>query len=247
MRNWIVCFLLALTPVGPGAAQQAGPQVKSEEEQQALAALQTAQDPQSRAAAAKLLLKNFPDSDFKEAANYVAMLSYQQMNDYESMLLYGEQTLAVNPDNVGVLVSLAYAIPIRTREFDLDKDEKLAKAEDFAKRALVVIPNMPKMDPNLTDEQWLMTKKDFMAQVNEALGMVALKREEHEKAEQFLKKAITLATQPSPMAHFSLAQSQKEQGKIDAALESINKCLADGGVPGTDFAEKLKAAIEQAQ
>ena len=60
------------------------------------------------------------------------------------MLLYGENTLELNPDNIDTLVSLSYAIPARTGEFDLDKDEKLAKAEDYAKRALLAIPHSGK-------------------------------------------------------------------------------------------------------
>ena len=50
------------------------------------------------------------------------------MNDFDNMLLYGGMVLDSNPAagvKVGTLISLANAIPLRTREFDLDKEEKL--------------------------------------------------------------------------------------------------------------------------
>lgn len=252
MNRIIISALVALTLVGgllaQGAgtpAQQAGPQTKSQEELDAVLAIQNATDPQVRVDAAQNLLKNFPKSEFVEMANYMAMLSYQQLNDFENMMIFGEKTLESNPDNVGVLISLAYAIPTRTREFDLDKDEKLAKAEDFAKRSLTLIPNMPKLDPNVPDEQWLMAKKDFMAQANESLGLVAVKRGEHAEAEILLKKALNLAAEQDAQTLYNLALALKGQDKRDEALDVVNKSIAAGGVG--DHAQRLKTELEQAK
>src|SRR5690606_29059703 len=99
------------------------------------------------------------------------------LNDFENMMIYGEETLKHNPDNIGVLLQLSYAIPTRTREFDLDKEEKLNKAEDFAKRAVTLVPNQEKPNPNLSDDEWLLAKKDFMSQAHISLGLIELKRE----------------------------------------------------------------------
>ena len=228
-------------------ASAQGPQPKSQEEFDAIVAIQSAEDPAARAEAAKQLLLTFKDTEFKEMANYMLMVSYQQLDDFENMMLYGERTLEINPDNPGVLLQLAYAIPTRTRQFDLDKEEKLTKAEDFATRALTLVPNMEKLNPNVTDEDWLIVKKDFMSQGNEALGIIAAKRANYDQAVDFLTKAIGLQPQPSPMTHYHLAEAYMKAGKKAEATTSIDQAITLSGVPlgsGADAAQNLKKEID---
>ncbi len=249
MKRLLVTLSLAAAMAVSAFAQQAQPQPKSQEEVDAIMAVQGAQDPTARIAAAEKLLKDFKDTEFKEFANYMMMLSYQQLNDFENMLIFGDETLKHNEDNVGVLLQLSFAIPTRTREFDLDKEEKLSKAEDYAKRAITLIPNLPKMDPNLPDEEWLATKKDFMSQANESLGLIAFKRENFDGAVESLTKAIELAEAPTGSTLYHLANAYHRGGDATKALEAVNKSIAAGGMQmtdGTNAAEDLKKKIEAA-
>lgn len=252
MNRWILALALALSLTAPvvaqdaapaEAAEQAGPQPKSQEELDALMAVQNAAGPEDRAAAADKLLKDFPETEFTEFANYMQMLAYMEMNDFDNMVIFGERTLEINPENVGVLLQLASTIPTRVGTFDLDKEEKLGKAEDFANKAMTLVPNLAKMDPAMTDDQWLLVKKDFMGQANEALGLVAAKRDDHAKAVEFLTKSLTLASQQSSQTFYFLAESYQKQGKKDEALNAINKTLELGNFP-TSIATALKTKIE---
>lgn len=236
-----ISFLIALA-LACTAALWAQPQPKSQQELDAVMAIQNAQDPDARIAAAENLLKEFKDTEFKEFANYMTMLSYQQKNDFENMMVFGERTLEHNPDNVGVLLQLSYAIPLRTREFDLDKEEKLSKSEDFAKRAITLVPNLTKPDPNLPDEEWLLTKKDFMAQANESLGLVALKRENYDVASEQFRKALDLAPQQNATTFFYLAQALHKSGKNDEAMTAVDTAISKGFDAG--MAGALKKQIE---
>ena len=243
-RLFLILSLVAAFTVSATAQDQ--PQPKSQEEVDAIMAVQDAQDPTLRIAAAEKLLKDFKDTEFKEFANYMMMLSYQQLNDFENMLIFGDETLKHNADNVGVLLQLSFAIPTRTREFDLDKEEKLSKAEDYAKRAMTLIPNLPKMDPNLPDEEWLLTKKDFMSQANESLGLIALKRENYDAAIESLTKALELAEQQTGTTLYHLATAYHKSGNKDMALETVDKSIAAGGMQmtdGKDAAQDLKSEI----
>ncbi len=245
MKRFLTLAAVVLACAGLAPAQ--GPQPKSQKEYDAVLAVQNAQDPNVRAEAAKKLLTDFKDTDFKEFANYMLMISYQQLDDFENMMVYGERTLEINPENPGVLLQLAYAIPTRTREFDLDKEEKLTKAESFASRALTLIPNLQKIDPNMPDEVWLETKKEFMAQANESLGVIAAKRENYDEAATYLTKAIELEPQQNPMTHYHLANAYMNSGKKAEALAAVNRCITLGGVPlggGGDAAKTLKEKIE---
>jgi tetratricopeptide (TPR) repeat protein len=166
------------------------------------------------------------------------------------MLLYGERTLSINPDSAGTLISLANAIPMRTREFDLDKDEKLAKAEDFAKRALTLIPNLSKPNPDMPDDQWLMAKKDFMASAYESLGLVAMKRKTFPAAEENFRKSLEITAEQTAATFFYLGQSLKEQGKKDEAVAALDQAIARGDFKmgdGRPAAATLKAEIQNAK
>ncbi len=215
-------------------------QFKSQEEATAFTAIQNAASAQARAAAGKAFISQFPKSPAAGLAQYMTMLSYQQMNDFDNMLLYGEMVLeSVKQPGMlaGTLISLAGAIPSRTREFDLDKEEKLGKAEDYAKRAMALIPTLPKMDPNMTDDEWLVTKKEFMSQCHDALGGVALKREDFAAAEASLRKALELAAEPVPFTMYNLATALSKQDKRDEALAMADNCIAVGGVQLGDGSE----------
>ena len=246
MKRFLTLAAVILACAGLAPAQ--GPQPKSQKEFDAVMAVQSAEDPKVRAEAAQKLLTDFKDTEFKEFANYMLMISYQQLDDFENMMVYGERTLEINPSNPGVLLQLAYAIPTRTREFDLDKEEKLTKAEDFASRALTLIPNLEKIDPNMPDEVWLDTKKEFMAQANESLGVIEAKRANYDEAAAFLTKAIGLQPQQNPMTHYHLADAYMNAGKKAEATTAVNQAITLGGVPvgdGTDAAKVLKEKIEK--
>lgn len=248
MTKRILGVALVLALCAPIFAQQ--PQAKTQEELDVLMEIEDATDPDERIGAIHKLLTNFKDTEFKEFANLMMMLSYQAKNDFEMMVLYGERTLELNPDNIDTLVSLSYAIPARTGEFDLDKDEKLAKAEDFAKRALLAIPTLENPNPDLSADAWLIAKKDFMSQAHDSLGLVALKRKDYQAAEKSLRQSLQVASKQSASTFYHLASALNKQGKNDEALTMADKSIAAGGVMadgGQDLAKVLKAQLIKAK
>jgi tetratricopeptide (TPR) repeat protein len=239
-------FLLLLVFTLAIATLCFGQQAKSDEEFNAAMAVQNATDANARIAAAENLLIEFKDTEFREFANLMLMASYQELDDLENMIIYAEETLNINPNNVGVLLELAYAIPSRTRQFDLDKEEKLSSAEGYAAKALALVPNMTNPNPDVPNDQWLTIKKDYMSRGNESLGVVESKRENYDGAVAFLQKAIALAPDPMPMTHYHYADALLSAGKREEALAAINQSITLGGIPlggGADAAKELKAFI----
>ena len=249
MSRKILISLYAFLIAAPLLGQQE-PRPKSQEEAEALQALLAARDPDTRIEAAEKILKNFKNTDFKDTVLYHATVSYQEKNDLVKMLIYGERTLEVNPEHVPTLVALAYAISMRTRQFDLDKGDKLAQSEDYAKRALRLIPTMPKPNAQTPDDQWLLTKKDLMSQAHESLGAVAMLREDYAGAEESFQSALKVAAEPTGITFFRLAQCLGKQGKYDEAIDAADKSIAAGGVrrgDGQDLAQLLKQAIAKSK
>ena len=247
MKQILTLILTGLVCLASLVAQM--PQFKSQAEIDAFMSVQSAATAQERASAGADFIAKYPKSEAVGLASYMTMLSYQQLNDFDNMLLYGGMVLDANPApgmKVGTLISLANAIPLRTREFDLDKEEKLSRAEDYAKEAMTLIPTIVKMDPNMSDDEWLATKMDFMSQCHEAIGGVNLKRENYAEAETSLRKALEMSPNPTTFTMFNLATALSKQGKKQEAAEMADRCTAGGGAMsgiGTDLCAELKNTL----
>ncbi len=210
----------------PGSPVAKQPQVKSQKEAQAVMAIVNAQDPDSRIKAADELVNNFADSEFKPLALYFAAVSYQQKNDYERMVIYAERTVQADPSHYQAMLMLATAIAQRTREFDLDREEKLKAAEGYATKALEIIKTALRPNPNITDEQWEEAKKDFSAQAHEAFALSAIARNQPDKAIEEFKTAIASTSTPDPATMVRLAAAYNKAEKYDDAMATLDKVLA---------------------
>ncbi len=249
MTKTILAIAAALGIASAAWAQQKQPKVKSRKEAEAYNAMVTAPTPDARIQAAEDFLTKFADSDFKEMALQTETLAYQQKNDFDNMVIFGERTLEVDPDNIEVLVALARGIAQRTREHDLDRDEKLARAEKYAKRAQTLIPNWSKPNPQIPDEQWTEFKKDRMAQAHAALGQIAFVRKDFANAEQSFKAGVDVAPQPDPVLLYQLGMVYGAEAKYDEGIATMDKAIAAGGVKvgGRDLAAEQKANFEKAK
>lgn len=205
-------------------ADQKPPAPKSKGETDALQAMFGAQDPDARIKAADNLITKYADTDFKALALYFEAVSYQQKNDYEKMIVFGEQAIQADPKQYAALLMLAKGIAQKTREFDLDREEKLTKAEKYAKDGMGILKDAPKPNSQLTDEQWEQGKKEYMAQGHEALGFAAAVRKNYAVAVPELKEAI--AEFPDPVTMVRLAAVYDQDKKPDEALPILEKVMA---------------------
>jgi tetratricopeptide (TPR) repeat protein len=201
----------------------AQPKPKSQKEVDAIMAIQNATDPAGRIAAVEDLLTKFADTEFKSFALMVAAASAQQMNDFEKMVVYAERTLEADPKNFQAMLMLAGGIAQRTREHDLDREEKLGRVEKLANQAIEIAKAAPKPNPQLTDEQWEAARKDVIAQGYEALGQAAMVRKKYDVAVQNWKAAVDTAATPDPATMVRLANAYNQMAKPDEALAVLDK------------------------
>lgn len=227
------------------------PKPKSNKEVEAINAVFSAQDPDARLAGVENLLTKFADTEFKPIALYVATASAEQKNDFEKVMIYGQRTLEADPKNYAVMLIMARGLAQRTREFDLDKEEKLGKAEKYANDAIALIANAPKPRPDFTDEQWTVAKKDFESQGHEAKGLVALVRKKYDVAATELKQASDLQEKKDPATLVRLASAYSDGGKYDEAIAICDQvsALPDAPPQIKQIASqtKLKAATAKSQ
>ena len=204
----------------------AQPKPKSQAEVDAIMAIQNATDPAARIAAAENLLTKFADTEFKAFALMIAAASAQQANDFEKMVIYAERTLEADPKNFQAMLMLSSGIAQRTREHDLDREEKLGRAEKLANQAIEIAKTAVKPNPQLTDEQWEAAKKDVIAQGYEALGQTAMVRKKYDVAAQNWKTAIDTAASPDPGTMVRLAAAYNQMNKPDEAIAVLDKLNA---------------------
>jgi tetratricopeptide (TPR) repeat protein len=227
MKRIVLRGALALAVALPGLlAQPAQPKPKSNEELEALKTMFGAQTPDARIAAAENVLTKFKDTDFKAVALYFEAASYREKGDYEKTVVFGERTVEADPKHFQAMLMLATVIAQHTKEFDLDREDKLAQVEKYSKTALELLKDAPKPNPSLTDDQWAAAKKDFAADAHTALGLGALARKKFDVAEGEFKLALEVAERPDPANMVRLGKAYMDDGKYDDAIAQFDKVMA---------------------
>jgi tetratricopeptide (TPR) repeat protein len=225
MQRVLTIAICALATALPELlAQQKPPTPKSKGELEALQALFGAMDPDARIKAADNVLTKYADTEFKSVVLYLEAMSYQQKNDFEKMIVYAEQSVQADPKQYAAMLMLAKGIAQHTREFDLDREEKLTRAEKLAKDAMAIVKDAPKPNPNATDEQWTQAKKEYLAQGHEALGYAAAARKNLDGAISEMK--LALDESPDPVTMVRLATVYDQSGKPDEAIALLDKVMA---------------------
>jgi tetratricopeptide (TPR) repeat protein len=132
--------------------------------------------------------------------------------------------MASDPKGYQAPLMVGETIVKQTRENDLDKDEKLARAEKDLNLTIENVKAAAKPNPNLTDQQWEDAKKYTIAEAQADLGRVFMLRKKFAEAIVPLQAAVDADAQP---AYFVwLASSQQQAGKYDDAIATCDKLLA---------------------
>lgn len=234
MKNYwktalVVAFGASLTVSALQA--QKPPQPKSQKEIQALQALQAAKTPDEQLKAIDNVLENFADTEYKPMLLQMGMQIAEQKGDYAQTVTYAERVLEADPKNVFALSTLALQTTAHTREFDLDKEEKLAKAEKYANTALANVKDAPKIRPDLSDDQWNRIKADIAAQCHDTLGRIATLRKKYDVAISEFQTAITAGSSPDSTTIVRLGDAQLQAGKVDEAIATFDKAIGMADAP----------------
>lgn len=217
--------LMAQQPAG----QAKGPAPKSQGEAQALndlfQAANAGNNPDAVIKASETLVTKYADSDFKEAALLLEAQAYKQKNDTDKATIYGERVLEINPKNFQITLMLGEILAMKTRENDLDKEEKLTKADKYLNGTIEDLKTAAKPNPQIPDAQWEEAKKQITAEAHNDLGLVAITRKKYDVAVTEFKAAID--GDPQPTYSVRLASALQQGGKNDEAIAICDKLLAD--------------------
>lgn len=235
-------------PATPQAQPQTtgkhAPQAKNQEEYKAYVALVQMTDPAAMEKAADEFVAKYPDSELKAAVYQRAMVAYQGTGNDDKTMELGRKALSYNPDDPGVLVALSDMIAQRTRETDLDRDERLAEAVKMAQHSLETVGDYP-APQGMPPEQVAAVKSQMRGAAYAVIGIANFTQKKYPDAEAAFKQALDITkADPDPTVYLRLCLTLDKTNKYAEALEAANKTLtlvpADSQVAALATQEKTR-------
>ena len=233
----------------PGSAQQGSaapaapqgkrpPQAKTQAEFDAYnAAAANQKDPAAMEKAADDFATKFPDSELRALLFKAAMRGYQNANNGDKMLEESQKLLKLDPDDPEALIASAEVIAERTRDTDLDKDQRFAQATKYAQHALETIDTDVPIPANVPQAQIDAYKGLLRSSAYSVLGTIQYDQEKYADAQGYFQKSIdAYPSQPDPVVVLRLALALDKQGKYGDALKQANRAVdltQEGTAAGT--------------
>jgi tetratricopeptide (TPR) repeat protein len=223
-------------PAAPAASAQAAPaqppvgkrppQAKTQAEFDAYKAAAANTDPAALQKAADDFAAKFPDSELRVLLYRTAMHSYQTANKADQMMEMGRKVLKLDPDDPEALVGVAQVLAERTRESDLDKDQRLDEGTKMALHAVETADTDISVPPGTPQDKIDEYKGFLRSSAYYVLGTIQYTREKYSDAEGYFRKSIdALPSQPDPLAVLRLALSLDKQEKYPEALKFANQAV----------------------
>jgi tetratricopeptide (TPR) repeat protein len=238
------------TTSGQAAAAPAGkrpPQAKTQPEFDAYKAAATLTDPAAEEKAADEFATKFPDSELRPLLYKQVMGTYQQANNADKMQAIARKVLTFDPDDPEALLGVAQVLAERTRDTDLDKDQRLGEARKDAERALVTVDtDVP--TAGVAPEKLEQYKGFVRSEAYSIIGTIDFNAKAWPAAEGNLRKSIdAFPQQPDPIAVFRLSVALDMQNKYPDALKVANQAvdLTKAGTNAGDAARKEKDRLIQ--
>jgi tetratricopeptide (TPR) repeat protein len=214
------------------------PQAKTQAEFDAYnAAIANQKDPAAMEKAADDFATKFPDSELRALLFKAAMRGYQNSNNGDKMLEESQKLLKLDPDDPEALIASAEVIAERTRDTDLDKDQRFAQATKYAQHALETIETDVPISANVPQAQIDAYKGLLKSSAYSVLGTIQYDQEKYADAQGYFQKSIdAYPSQPDPVVVLRLALALDKQGKYGDALKEANQAVdltQEGTAAGT--------------
>src|SRR5271169_1297706 len=237
-------------PAGQAAPAPAGkrpPQAKTQPEFDAYKAVVALTDAVAQEKAATDFATKFPESELRPLLYKAVMHGYQQSNNADKMMEMAQKVLTFDPDDPEALLGVAQVLAERTRDTDLDKDQRLAEARKDAQRSLVTVEtDVP--STGYPPEQLNAFKSFLRSDAYAILGTLDFNAKAWADAEGNLRKSIdAYPQQVDAIAVFRLSVALDMQNKYPEALKYANQAvdLTKEGSAAGDAARKEKDRLTQ--
>jgi tetratricopeptide (TPR) repeat protein len=212
-----------------GTAAPAGkrpPQAKTQPEFDAYKAAAASTDPAALEKAADDFATKFPDSELRVLLYKVAMRLYQNANNADKTETMGRKVLSFDGDDPEALVIVAEVIAERTRDSDIDKDQRYGEAATMAQKATQTIETDVQVPAGTPQDKIDAYKSMIKSQAYSIMGTIDFKKENFPAAEQNLQKSIdAYPSDPDKVVVLRLALTLDKEQKYPEALKVANRAV----------------------
>jgi tetratricopeptide (TPR) repeat protein len=159
---------------------------------------------------------------------YQAMVSgYFATQQVPKLLDAGEKEIDLNPNDAPVLAVMGQTLARTYNPKNPDAAKQLDKAELYSKRAIEIVPTLPKPEA-MTDETFSNAKNDTLVMAHGGLGLVFIRRGKYSEAIPELEQSVKADThpEPDPVNYYLLAVANKQTSHFDAAAAAFSKCAS---------------------
>jgi tetratricopeptide (TPR) repeat protein len=218
------------TPATPGAATappaKRPPQAKTQPEFDAYKTAAASTDAAGLEKAADDFATKFPDSELRILLYKNAMRLYQNGNNAEKTEAMGRKVLSLDADDPEALVIVAEVIAERTRDSDIDKDQRYSEAVSMAQKATQTVDTDVQVPAGTPQEKIDAYKALLRSNAYSIMGTIAFKKDDFAAAQENLQKSIdAFPSQPDPVVVLRLALTLDKQQKYPEALKVANKAV----------------------
>lgn len=242
----------AQTAPVPPKPDKSKPMAKSDAEFNEYQAAAASPDLKAAIVAADAFAKKYPESELRVPLYSVLMQKAYAANDADNTLEMGEKVLAIEPEHTIALVVSSSVLAERTRETDLDRDERLSKSVERSEKAIKTIDTGLVVPPQITPEQLAAAKQQLISMAHATLGYVELSKKNYPAAEKHYVESVELGkARPDSISYYRLALAQHGQKKFGDALKNATKAVelaqAEGNAPVLQLAQEEKAKLDKAK
>jgi tetratricopeptide (TPR) repeat protein len=196
------------------------PQAKTQPEFDAYRAAVAGTDPAALEKAADDFATKFPTSELKVLLYRNVMRAYQNANDSEHMLAVAQKVLALDPDDPEALVGAAEVIIERTRDTDIDKDQRFDEGIKDAQKSIQTVETDVIIPAGTPQEKIDQYKASLKSTAYSLIGTAQFGEEKYADAEANYRKALDIYPQnPDPVVVLRLALTLDKQNRYPEALK----------------------------
>lgn len=202
------------------------PQAKTQPEFDAYQAAAANTDPAALEKAADDFATKFPDSELRTLLYRNAMRAYQNANNGDKMLDVGRKILKIDPDDPEALIGVAEVLTERTRDTDLDKDQRYDEAMKAAQRSIQTVETDIIIPAGTSQEKVDEYKGSLKSTAYSIIGAIQLNSGQYADAEaNFHKSLDAFPSSPDPVVVLRLAIALDKQNKYPDALKQANRAV----------------------
>lgn len=202
-------------------------QTKTQEEYKAYqVAIANSLNPEAMEKAADDFAAKFPASDARVLLYRAAMSSYQSIGDSQKMMDMGMRVLAIDKDDPEALVGVAETLEEHTAPTDLDRQQRGAKAIDYANHALQSIDTDLAVPAGTPPERVESYKRFLRATALGIIGTIYYKQENYAAAETKLRESLSAdPANPDAVTVLRLALALDQEKKFNEAIEQAKRAV----------------------